>query len=246
MSESVPLITDPRNKLLATLPFVHARERKQCLAAIRQAFDDTTDEQTNVQIMLHLITRNGPTLMMMLANVVRDQFEQHVILTGREVDFRLVGLLHAEGSTTESAGTLSESNCNVKTNYHVNNHRKASVLFRPISADGQNINQSADDLTTGKEESMISSLPNPAVYLKLIDTDALEGESTISSLTNPTMYLGDNHEESALWEHQTGTETQTRTDPVEATTVAVVAVRAAVSGSEKESPSEDFVAENRN
>ena len=110
MSVSVPLITDPRDQLLGALPFVHARARNQCYGAIRRAFDDTTGEQTSVQVMLHLATRNGPTLMEMIANVVRNESELLVILTGREVESSLAGLLHNEGSTTESAVAVSESN----------------------------------------------------------------------------------------------------------------------------------------
>ena len=48
--------------------------------------------------------------MEMIANVVRNESELLVILTGREVESSLAGLLHNEGSTTESAVAVSESN----------------------------------------------------------------------------------------------------------------------------------------
>ena len=44
--------------------------------------------------MLHLSTRNGPTLMEMIANVVRNESELLVILMGRVIEPSLAGLLH--------------------------------------------------------------------------------------------------------------------------------------------------------
>ena len=118
MSGSVPLITDPRNQLLGTLPFACARASNQCHNAVRRLFDDNTSERTNVTVMLHLVTRNGPTLMEMIANLVRNegddrQREVRVMLIGREVDPSLAGLLrhcNDDASATESDVTLSETN----------------------------------------------------------------------------------------------------------------------------------------
>ena len=102
MSVSVSIFGDPRDLLLEALPFVHARARDQCLSAIRRVFDATA-EQENVQIMLNLATLNGPTLLAMVANVVRTESSVFVILTGREVDSGLAGLLHASESVTSDA-----------------------------------------------------------------------------------------------------------------------------------------------
>ena len=111
MSAVVPLIANPRDQFLDALPFVHAHARNQCINAIRRAFDHTTMEQKSLQVMLHLSTRNGPTLMEMVACVVRGQSELCVIfMGGEEVDSSLVGLLHAEGLVTGSAVPLSKPN----------------------------------------------------------------------------------------------------------------------------------------
>ena len=93
MSVSVPLIGDLRNMFLGALPFAHARARDQCHSAIRRVFDATA-EQEHVQIMLNLATLKGPTLLAMVANVVRTDSSVLVVLTGREVDSDLAGLLH--------------------------------------------------------------------------------------------------------------------------------------------------------
>lgn len=103
MSIAAPLIADPRNQLLGTLPFSSASGRDQCQAVVRRAFDATDDKhQRNVYVMLHLKTKNGPTLLEMIANVVQIDSDSVVILTGREVDSSLTGLLHHEGSVAPS------------------------------------------------------------------------------------------------------------------------------------------------
>ena len=106
MSVSVPLITDPNDHFLGTLPFVHTRARNEFLNSIRRAFDDTTGEQKSVRVMLHLSTRNGPTLMEMVANVVRNDSELLVILMGRAIESSLAGLLHH--ADNDADGTESQ------------------------------------------------------------------------------------------------------------------------------------------
>ena len=97
----VPLIGDPRDLFLEALSFVHARARDQYRSAIRRAFDATA-EQENVQIMVNLATLNGPVLLAMVANVGRTDSSVLAILTGREVDSSLAGLLHIPEPVTES------------------------------------------------------------------------------------------------------------------------------------------------
>ena len=101
MTVSVPLISDPRDLPLEALPFVHARTGEQCRSTIRRVFDATAGQE-NVPIMLHFNTKKGPKLLQMVANVVRVEREALVVLTGREVDSGLAGLLHRAGSVRES------------------------------------------------------------------------------------------------------------------------------------------------
>ena len=128
MSVSVPLIGDPRDQLLEALPFVHAHARDQCHRAIRRVFDATA-EQENVQIMLNLSTLSGDTLLAMMANIVRYECELLVVLTGREVDSGLAGLLHnEEGSATKTNTAVSESSDAANAN--------DEELFRSVSEEG--------------------------------------------------------------------------------------------------------------
>ena len=64
--------------------------------------------------MLHLSTRNGPTLMEMIANVVRNESELLVILMGRAIESSLAGLLHhadndADGTESQISSTTVSS-----------------------------------------------------------------------------------------------------------------------------------------
>ena len=99
MFVSVPLVDDPRDQLITALPFVNPSAGIRCHNAIRQVFDARI-EQENVQIVLNLETLNGPTLLEMVANVVRTESNVLVILTGREVDSALASLLHNPESVT--------------------------------------------------------------------------------------------------------------------------------------------------
>ena len=189
MTVSVPLITDPRDRLFGALPFVNDFARDQCLNAIRRAFDDTAREQESVRVMLHLATRNGPTLMEMVANVVRNGSELVAILTGREVDSGLAGLLHKcknEGSATESAVVVNESN------RYEERFRSASEEGSikggsddddeiQLLVDGGYLKQS-DDLFDDTSSSVVSSLNTPTTDER---SNANSG-ATVSSLTMST------------------------------------------------------------
>ena len=170
--------------------------RDQCLNAIRRAFDDTAREQESVRVMLHLATRNGPTLMEMVANVVRNGSELVAILTGREVDSGLAGLLHKcknEGSATESAVLVNESNRyeerfrsaseegSIKGGSDDDDKIPANTSIRQLLVDGGYLKQS-DDLYDDTSSSVVSSLTTPTIDER---SNANSG-STVSSLTMST------------------------------------------------------------
>ena len=156
MSVLIPLIANLRDQFFGALPFVHARARNLCLNVIRRAFGDTTGEQNRVQVMLHLCTRSGPTVVEMSVSIVRGKSELRAILMGREVDSSLVSLLHDECSVTGGAVPLSESNDDDHS--------------RPISE---------DECDTNLTVAMTSSSTNPQMH----HNDDDEKVSTMSSLT---------------------------------------------------------------
>ena len=187
MSASVPLIANPRDQFLDALPFVHARARNQCINAIRRAFDYTRMEQKSVQVMLHLSTQNGPTLMEMIASVVRGQSELCVIFTGGEVDSSLIGLLYAEGPVTGSAVPLSKSSDDDHLRpiseglLHAEGSVTGSAVPLSESNDGDHFRQDGceTNLTVDERDSMTSLSTNPQEH----HNDDDEIESKMSSLT---------------------------------------------------------------
>jgi len=107
MSAAAPMIEDPTDQLLTALPFASPCVGIRCHNTIRRTF--VTGEQESVQvIMLHLMTRNGNTLLEMVAN--KSIGSDIVILTGREVDSNLAGLLQEakSGRTVCSDSEISD------------------------------------------------------------------------------------------------------------------------------------------
>jgi hypothetical protein len=102
MYASVSLVSDPHDRLLEALPFIHTRASNQCQNVIRQTFD-ATGAQENVPVVLHLHARNGTALLLqMVANIVHTESKTLAVLTGREIPSELAGLIHLKGSASQS------------------------------------------------------------------------------------------------------------------------------------------------
>ena len=162
MSVSVPLLDDPRTLLLEALPFVHTHARNQCHIAIRRVFDAPA-EHGSVQIMLNLATLKRPTLLAMVANIVRTESSVLVILTGREVDSGLAGLLHNSGSVTEGDADIG---------VQLGHGTTVSSLTLP-SEIGSQLGHGTSEISSLTESVM------PGIRVQLG-----HGTSTISSLTS--------------------------------------------------------------
>ena len=110
MAIAAPLLFDPMGGLLSDLPFVSPRARARLNEAILRIFDRPDDDDdggkgSNQTVLLHLQTKNGPVLLEMVASVLGAASDRIVVLTGREVDSGLAGLIACccESTTTESA-----------------------------------------------------------------------------------------------------------------------------------------------
>ena len=186
MSDSVSLITNPRDQLLTALPFIHTRARNQCHYAIRRAFEVKAGEQESVPAILNLLTRKDPKLMLMsmIANVVRNESEFLVILTGREVECSLETLLQKynnEGSASASAVAASESNDDTDPNYHGMHEDR----FRSVSQEGLTRSYEPDDDESGKISVLESA--NDGAYYREVPCEALA--STRGERGRPTIHL---------------------------------------------------------
>ena len=172
MSVFVPLIADPRGQLLAALPFVHSSARNQCLNAIRQTFDGAIGEQGSAQVMLHLVTQNGPMLMEMIASKFVRPDSEPLVMAG------LLRLCDVEKSSSDAI---------------TSNRGADNECFRSVSEDGLSEGGPADAAeksTIGSE--VLSDELIPAIALITPTFEEAEREettamSTISSLTNASL-----------------------------------------------------------
>ena len=154
--------------------------------------------------MLHLVTRNGPTLMEMIANVVRDerddrQREVRVMLIGREVDPSLAGLLrhcNNDASATESDVTLSE------TNHDEDHYRSVSEKgsFKSDDAGAMGIFHEVPSDARAHDEDRQNVYEDPTERIAcaaLARVRRLNGrggsDSNISSITLPTLPSSDSN-----------------------------------------------------
>ena len=99
MSSAVPLLTDPTDEIFSDLPFVHAHIRAKCMVTILRVLD-TSEEQKVQAVMMHIRGIHGPVLLEMVADVLVKGSEPFAVLTGREVNCDLAGLITSGSSTT--------------------------------------------------------------------------------------------------------------------------------------------------
>ena len=106
MNSAAPIFADPLNHVLSDLPFAHSRAGARCHGAICRAFNTPSDEpESSIQtVLLHLITPNRPILLEMEASVLAAGAERLVILTGREVNAELAGMIVTSGSDGTPVG----------------------------------------------------------------------------------------------------------------------------------------------
>ena len=104
MNNAAPIFADPTKHVLSDLPFAHLRSGARCNDTIRRAFSLPSDHpEEALSILLHLNTLNGPVLLEMEARVLAGRAERMVVLTGRELNAELAGLI----VTSSSDGTLA-------------------------------------------------------------------------------------------------------------------------------------------
>lgn len=99
MSAVAPMIEDPTDQLLTALPFVSPCAGLLCHNLISRAVNapEAPGSADNAQvIMLHLHAKNGPVLLEMAPTAVGTGHERCVVMTGREVNANLAGLITSD------------------------------------------------------------------------------------------------------------------------------------------------------
>jgi len=182
MSSAAPIFDDPTNHVLSDFPFAHSRAGAQCYDAIRRAFNIPSDDHAQ-SVLLHLRTLNGPILLEMEARILAGGSERCVVLTGRELNADLAGLIDASssdgtladvGGDNERAETtstiISELTGDTQSHDDDGNHHptRAATLVPPANRD---IIQMADPVTirsqsyastSGSSSYVVQHPPTPA------------------------------------------------------------------------------------
>ena len=99
MSSAAPMIEDPTDQLLTALPFMSPFSGILCHNVISHIVNEheAPDSAENAQVlMLHLHAKNGPVLLEMAPTVVGTGHERCVVMTGREVNANLAGLITSD------------------------------------------------------------------------------------------------------------------------------------------------------
>ena len=104
---------DPVGRFITDLPFVNARDGATWQDKVGIIFEAPAEHDKSQTLMLHLCVPNGTVLLEMTLGVFVTASESIIVMTGREVESGLAGLLrnHNEGPGTSSglsAGTPSE------------------------------------------------------------------------------------------------------------------------------------------
>ena len=105
MAQTVPMLYEPIGRLVSDLPFVDEHAGPQCHDIILQAFETTHDQEERV-VMIHLHGQAGPVLLDMVVDLVGAGPERYAVLTGREVSSDLASLI-PNGRATTSSGKSS-------------------------------------------------------------------------------------------------------------------------------------------
>ena len=190
MDIAAPILVNPIGALLLDLPFVNTRDGARLQQILGKIFEDQTEtEHENAQtFMLHLFTKNGNVLLEMVANSFFAESELVVVMTGREVDLRLVGLLSHEravGAAREDKNSDTADSCEDEMPLH--SASDVGCSFEGDDVDGgeyhsprnmPQVNNGKDDGLFFEVESSVSSVTLPSCL------SSVQDGSTISSLTS--------------------------------------------------------------
>ena len=111
MTEAAPMVTNPVGCRLSDLPFKDANDWSRLHRFLGQICDAPHDHDHTRTFMLHLAAQNRHVLFEMTATLIHGtDIGPLVVLTGRQVDANLAGLLRArENTAAESSSTNEDS-----------------------------------------------------------------------------------------------------------------------------------------
>jgi hypothetical protein len=164
MAAAAPMIVNPVGCRLSDLPFKDANDCPRLYRFFEQICDAPAEHDHTRTFMLHLAAQNRHVLLELTAALVHAaESDPHVVLTGRQIDSNLAGLLMAR-----SVAALSHDG---------DNGPSAFPTLRSVSQSGSNYGDDEDSRAALDDDvsSVTMSLPS------------FMGGSSISSLTTSTL-----------------------------------------------------------
>ena len=103
MAMSAPMIVSPVGLLVSELPFVNPTDGNRLHRALVRSFDNLGENDETRIVMLHLHARGMHVLLEMVAtHIFAAESEPMIVLTGRQVDPDLAGLMACESAVAPS------------------------------------------------------------------------------------------------------------------------------------------------
>ena len=189
MGVAAPMLQNPVGWLVSDLPFVNAADGHQLEQFLKRIFEVPAEREHAQTFMLYIHTQNRQVLLEMAASrVFVTESEPIVVMTGRQVDSDLAGLM-ASGNTLlwqfeHARDDATEDDC-VSGGFP--DLRSASQAGSVVDGDDDNASlpaNHADAVDTGR----LSRRAGGAAPRRRVDDDVCS--SVISDLTTPTMNGG--------------------------------------------------------
>ena len=219
MELAAPTLVNPVGRHLLDLPFVNSSERTKLKKMIQHIFYEPAEHTRVRTVMLHLHTQNGPVLLEMRCTVLgtagaasvdsalrRD--ELIIVLTGREVEESLAGLLVCEsiisgdddendgdggGDGGDDGGGDSKDGRSAVFRFlgpSVSAIGDAPVEVEParneIFKEGGSVSSEHSYSNDDERESNVSSLTMPTIDQNPSSLEHASNGSKVSSLTHPS------------------------------------------------------------
>ena len=175
MTSAAPLPIHPVGHHLSELPFVSERSGKKLYSVIGEMFDtpESADQNNPQRIMLYLHAKSGAVLLEMAAHVAGTGSSMVIVMTGRQVESDLGGLIADEQSNSNyvsnygSGDSHSEGNAGGYGGYECES--EVSSLTAPSL------------ISRATRDSEVSSLTAPSLITRATR------DSEVSSLTAPSL-----------------------------------------------------------
>ena len=109
MAEAAPMVANPVGCHLSDLPFKDANDWSQLHRFLGQICDAPHEHDHTRTFMLHLAAQNRDVLFEMTATLIHAESGPVIVLTGRQVDANLAGLLMARKNVSVESSTNEDN-----------------------------------------------------------------------------------------------------------------------------------------